>query len=86
MTTAVAQTPTDTASVTAQITSHIMLNPPNCTVARDRRAMMFKICRQPAEMSPVHSFPDTYLVTLIRFQVIQRLSIIAFATDHAAMA
>jgi hypothetical protein len=47
---------------------------------------MFKICRQPAEMSPVHSFPDTYLVTLIRFQVVQRLSIIAFATDHAAMA
>jgi hypothetical protein len=56
MATAVAQTPTDTASVTAQITSHIMLNPPNCTVGRDSRAMMFKICRDQAEMSPVQSF------------------------------
>jgi hypothetical protein len=71
MATAVAQTPTDTASVTAQITSHIILIPPNCTVTRDRRAMMFKICRERAEMSPVHSFPSTYLITLIRFQVVQ---------------
>jgi hypothetical protein len=56
MATAVAQTPTDTASVTAQITSHIMLNPPNCTVTRDSRGMMFKICHDQAEISPVQRF------------------------------
>lgn len=56
MATAVAQTPTDTASVTAQITSHIMLNPPNCTVTRDSRRMMFKICHDQAEISPVQRF------------------------------
>jgi hypothetical protein len=65
MATAVAQTPTDTASVTAQITSHIMLNPPNCTVSRDRRAMMFKICHDLAEMSPVQSFSMRILLPQI---------------------
>src|SRR5262249_62311040 len=30
--------------------------PPNCTATRDSRAMMFKICRDQAEMWPVQSF------------------------------
>jgi hypothetical protein len=38
MRTAVAQTPTDTASATAQTTNHIMLNPPINTDGRDTRS------------------------------------------------
>jgi len=63
MSTAVAHTPTDAASATAQMTSHIMPSPPNYTHGGTIRAMVFKICRDQAEMSPVQRNPATYWIT-----------------------
>jgi hypothetical protein len=61
MSTAVAQIPTDTASATAQMTNHIMLNPP---IDTDRGEildpMVSKICHDLAEMSPVQKISATY--------------------------
>jgi hypothetical protein len=63
MTTAVAQIPTETASATAQMTSHIIPEPPIIPTGGNIRPMVFKICRDQAEMSPVQRIYRHYPIT-----------------------
>jgi hypothetical protein len=48
--------------------------PPNCTATRDSPAMMFKICRDRAEMSPVQSFSICIILPSPVFQLAVELS------------